>query len=163
MVFLIVRYINKMATDGGGRWWMADTATIASTILVPGWNPHLDTIFFANNCIVRICTQCGFVRIHINEFTQLLYKLYSTYSYTVWFLYKFIQFLYELYYQYIQSVIFFFLVCASRERAARAASASGSASRERAAQAPRGKARAHLLPRPYTRLPRYEFVLQFAY
>jgi hypothetical protein len=31
-----------------------------------------------------------FVRIHTNEFIQLLYKLFSTNSYTVWFLYQFI-------------------------------------------------------------------------
>ena len=33
-----------------------------------------------------------FVQIHTNEFIQLLYKLYSTNSYTVWFLYQFIHF-----------------------------------------------------------------------
>jgi len=33
-----------------------------------------------------------FVRIHTNEFIQLLYKLYSTNLYTVRFLYQFIQF-----------------------------------------------------------------------
>jgi len=33
-----------------------------------------------------------FVRIHTNEFIQLLYKLYSTNSYMVWFLYQFIHF-----------------------------------------------------------------------
>ena len=38
-----------------------------------------------------------FVRIHTHEFIQLLYKLYSTNSYTVWFLYQFIQFFYKLY------------------------------------------------------------------
>ena len=37
-----------------------------------------------------------FVQIHTNKFLQLLYKLYSTNSYTVWFLYEFIQFLYQL-------------------------------------------------------------------
>jgi hypothetical protein len=37
------------------------------------------------------------VQIHTHEFIQLLYKLYSTNSYTVWFLYQFIQFLYDLY------------------------------------------------------------------
>ncbi len=33
-----------------------------------------------------------FVRIHTNEFIQLLYELYSTNSYKVWFLYQFIHF-----------------------------------------------------------------------
>jgi hypothetical protein len=38
-----------------------------------------------------------FVQIHTNEFIQLLYKLFSANSYTVWFLYQFIHFLYKLY------------------------------------------------------------------
>jgi hypothetical protein len=33
-----------------------------------------------------------FVRIHTNEFIQLLYKSCNTNSYTVWFLYQFIHF-----------------------------------------------------------------------
>jgi len=53
-LFLIVRYINKMATDGGGGVVLADTAKIASAILVPGWNPHLSHLF----CTVKmICVQ----------------------------------------------------------------------------------------------------------
>ena len=38
-----------------------------------------------------------FVQIHTNEFIQLLYKLFSTNSCTVWFLYQFVHFLYKLY------------------------------------------------------------------
>ncbi len=50
MVFLIVRYINKWPRTGEAGWWMVDTATIASAILVPGLNHNLDTIFFTNFC-----------------------------------------------------------------------------------------------------------------
>jgi hypothetical protein len=76
-----------------------------------------------------------FVQIHTNEFIQLLYKLYSTNLYTVWFSYEFIQFLYELYYDSYKVWFFTFY--------------------SKSAQAARGKARAHLLPRPgRTRLPR---------
>jgi hypothetical protein len=67
--------------------WPAHTSTIASAILVPGWNPNLGYNFFS----------LILVRIHSNEFIQLLYKLYSTNSYTVWFLYQFIPFSYKLY------------------------------------------------------------------
>jgi len=68
---------------------MADTVTIASAILDigPGLKSQPGNNFFS----------LIFVRIHTNEFIQLLYKLYSMNSYTVWFLYQFIQFLYELY------------------------------------------------------------------
>jgi len=86
MVFLIVPYINKMATDGGGGAVMADTATVQARY----WSRvEISTLkqFFS----------LIFVQIHTNEFIQLLYKLYSTNSYTVWFLYQFIQYLYELY------------------------------------------------------------------
>jgi len=102
---------------------MADTATIASAILVPVEIP-IRIKFFS----------LIFVLIHTNEFIKLLYKLCSTNSYTVWFLYQFIQFVYELYSTYSYKVW-------CRECAGRAA---------------RGEARAHLLPRPgRTRLPRY--------
>jgi hypothetical protein len=37
------------------------------------------------------------IQIHTNEFIQLLYKLCSMNSYTMWFLYQFIHFVYELY------------------------------------------------------------------
>jgi hypothetical protein len=43
--------------------------------------------------IVRIRIRCGFCTNSYN----VLYELYSTNSYKVWFLYQFIQFLYELY------------------------------------------------------------------
>jgi len=100
---------------------MADTATIASAILVPVEIP-IRIKFFS----------LIFVLIHTNEFIKLLYKLCSTNSYTVWFLYQFIQFVYELYSTYSYKVW-------CRECAGRAA---------------RGEARAHLLPRPgRTRLP----------
>ena len=64
-----------MATDGGGG-------------VVDGR--------YSNNCWIHFFLLI-FVLIHKNEFIQLLYKLYSTNSYTVWFLYQFIHFLYELY------------------------------------------------------------------
>ena len=48
-------------------------------------------------CRMQIFFSLIFVRIHTNEFIQLLYKSCSTNSYTVWFLYQFIHFLYELY------------------------------------------------------------------
>ena len=65
---------------------MAETATIASHI-GPGLKSQPGCNFFSLIC----------VRIHTNEFIQQLYKLYSTNSYTVWFLYQFIHFLYKLY------------------------------------------------------------------
>jgi hypothetical protein len=67
-------------------WWMAETATIASHI-GPGLKSQHGCNFFS----------LIFVQIHTNKFIQLVYKLYSTNSYTVWFLYQFIHFLYELY------------------------------------------------------------------
>jgi len=87
MVFLIVRYINEMATDGGrgvvdGRHSNDCKRDIGPRLKSqPGYN--LFSLIF--------------VQIHTNEFIQLLYKLYSTNSYTVWFLYQLIQCLYELY------------------------------------------------------------------
>jgi len=88
-----------------------------------------------------------FVRIHINEFIQLIYKLYSTNSYMVWFLYQFIQLFYELYSTNSYKMLFFFLSLRKPR--------GQSPSRKRAAQAARGEAWAHLLPRPgRTRLPR---------
>ena len=54
---------------------MAETATIASHI-GPGLKSQPGFNFFS----------LFFVRIHTNEFIQLLYKLCSTNSYTVWFL-----------------------------------------------------------------------------
>jgi hypothetical protein len=63
---------------------MADTAMIASHI-GPGLKSQPG--FFS----------LIFVQIHTNEFIQLLYKVCSTISYTVWYLYQFIHFLYELY------------------------------------------------------------------
>jgi len=76
-----------------------------------------------------------FVRIHTNEFIQLLYKLYSTNSYTMWFLYQFIQYLDELYSTNSTWCDFLFF--------------------SMSVQAARDEARAHLLPRPgCTRLPR---------
>jgi hypothetical protein len=47
---------KKMATDGGaevGRW-MADSDDCERNILVPGSNPHPDTIFFANFHVTAI-------------------------------------------------------------------------------------------------------------
>ena len=87
--------------------WPAHTATITSAILVPGWNPNLGYNFFS----------LILVRIHTNEFIQLLYKLYSTNSYTVWFLYQFIQFLYDLYSTNSYKVWFFYFVSKSPQAA----------------------------------------------
>ncbi len=67
-------------------WWVAETTTIASHIS-PGLKSQTGFFFFS----------LIFVRIHTNEFIQLLYKLFSTNSYTVWFLYQFVHFLYKLY------------------------------------------------------------------
>ncbi len=81
---------------------------------------------------------------------QLLYKLYSTNSTTVWFLYQFIQFLYELYNtnSYKEGLLLLLFLSLRKPR-------GWSPSHERAAWAARGEARAHLLLRPgRTRLPR---------
>ena len=102
---LILRYINKMATDGGdgvvdGRDGN-DCKPYWSRVEIPTWMQ-----FFSQS----------FVQIHTNKFIQLLYKLYSTNSYTVWFLYQFIHF-------YTNCIV---QIHTSRERAAqpRASSAS---------------------------------------
>ena len=60
------------------------------------------------------------VRIHTNEFIQLLYKLYSTNSYTVGFFVPIHTFLYELYSTNSYKIFNFFL----RLRKPRACSAS---------------------------------------
>ena len=67
-------------------WGCSGAATIASHI-----GPRLKSQpgFFFFSLI--------FVQIHTNEFIQFLYKLFSTNSYTVWFLYQFVHFLYKLY------------------------------------------------------------------
>ena len=82
---LIVRYIDKMATDGRGGVVDGETAMIASHI-GPGLKSQPGCHFVSR----------FFVQIHTNEFIQLLYKLYSKNSYMVWFLYQFIHFLYKL-------------------------------------------------------------------
>jgi len=87
MVFLIVRYINKMATDRGGGVVAGRHSDDCKCNIGPGLKSQPGSDFFS----------LIFVQIHTNEFIQLLYKLYSTNLYTVWFLYQFIQFLYELY------------------------------------------------------------------
>jgi hypothetical protein len=121
MVFLLYDNLNKMSTNGGGRVGRQYGDNLMQAILsrveIPTW-------FF--------CFPLIFVRIHTNEFMQLLYKLCSTNSYTVWFLYQFVHFLYKLY-----------STNSYNEPRARSASREG------------GKARAHLLPRSgRTRLPR---------
>ncbi len=80
---LIVWYVNKMATYGGGG--VVDDVTLRrlQAIWVRVEIPTRTQIFFS----------LIFVRIHTNEFIQLLYELYSTNSYTVWFLYQFIHFI----------------------------------------------------------------------
>jgi hypothetical protein len=75
-----------------------------SRVEIPTW----DTIFLLI-----------LVGIHTNEFIQLLYKLYSTNSYTVWFLYQFIQFLYELYSTNSYKVWFFYFVSKSAQAASK--------------------------------------------
>jgi len=45
---ILVWYINKMATDGGGGVLDGVTAIFASALLISGSNPHLDTFFLAN-------------------------------------------------------------------------------------------------------------------
>jgi hypothetical protein len=86
MVFLLYGIKIKWPLKEVVGWWMAETATIASHI-GPGLKSQPGC-----NLFLLIC-----VRIHTNEFIQLLYKLYSMNSYTVWFLYQFIHFLYKLY------------------------------------------------------------------
>ena len=44
---ILVWYINKMATDGGGGVMDGVTARIESAILVPGSNLYLDTSYFS--------------------------------------------------------------------------------------------------------------------
>jgi len=87
MVFFIVPYKNKMGTDGGGGGVDGRHGDNCKRDIGPGLKSQPENNFFS----------LIFVRIHSNEFIQLLYKLYSTNSYTVWFLYQFIQFLYKLY------------------------------------------------------------------
>ena len=98
-------FIYKMATDGGGGAVFSrdgdDCKPYWSRVEIPTWMQ-----FFSQS----------FVQIHTNKFIQLLYKLYSTNSYTVWFLYQFIHF-------YTNCIV---QIHTSRERAAqpRASSAS---------------------------------------
>jgi len=123
---------DKMATDGGGGVVDGRHSDDCKRDIGPRLKSQPGYNFFS----------LIFVRIHTNKFIQLIYKLLSTNSYTVWFLYQFIQFLYELYSTNSTRCDFliFFKVCASSEGEA---------------QAVRGEARAHLLPRPgRTRLPR---------
>ena len=72
-----VRYIKiKWALLAAVEWWMAwrcDGKQFWSWVEIP--TRMLSLIF---------------VRIHTNEFIQLLYKSCSTNSYTVWFLYQFV-------------------------------------------------------------------------
>jgi hypothetical protein len=79
---LIVGYINKMGTNRGG----GEVDGRDGNDCKPFWSqveiPTRMQIFFS----------LIFVRIHTNEFIQMIYKLYRTNSYTVWFLYQFIHF-----------------------------------------------------------------------
>jgi hypothetical protein len=87
MVFLLYGILIKWALMEAVGWWMACRCDDCK----PFWSwveiPTRKQIFFS----------LIFVRIHTNEFIQLLYKSCSTNSYKVWFLYQFIHFLYELY------------------------------------------------------------------
>jgi hypothetical protein len=89
---LIVRYINKMGTNGGGGVVDGVALRRLQAILVPGWNPNPDAnLFFTNFCtnsykqihtidtnsVVRIRTRCGLCT---NSYI-FLYKLFSTNSY----------------------------------------------------------------------------------
>ena len=88
MVFLIVRYINKMATGGGGGAVDGRHSEDCKRDICPGLKSQLGYNFFS----------LIFVRINTNEFIQLLYKLYYELVHSVVFvLYQFIQFLYKLY------------------------------------------------------------------
>jgi hypothetical protein len=89
---LIVRYINKMGTNGGGGVMDGVALRRLQAILSGVEIPTRMQIFFS----------LIFVRIHTNKFIQLLYKSCSTNSYTVWFLYQFIHFIQIVYYEFIQ-------------------------------------------------------------
>jgi hypothetical protein len=93
-----------------------------------------------------------FVQIHTNEFIQLLYKLFSTNSYTVWFLYQFVHFI-------IQIIVR--IHTTSRERATRAARGEARAARAKpdhtscpAPGCPDVRVHPAALTLGYTRLPR---------
>ena len=98
---------TKMATDGGGGAVDGRHSKDCKHDIGPGLKSQHGNNFFAN-----FCTN-SYKRIHTNEFIQLLHKLYSTISYTVWFLYQFIQFLYDLYSMNSYKVCFFILFLCS--------------------------------------------------
>jgi len=66
MVFLIVRYINKMATDEGGGVVDGGHSDVCKREIGPGLISQPGIQFFP----------LILVRIHTNEFIQLAYKLY---------------------------------------------------------------------------------------
>ena len=129
---LILRYINKMGTNGGGG--VADGVPLQrlQAILVPGWSPNL-VFFFANFCT--------------NSYIQI-YNSYVFYTNCIVQIYTYTNCLVQIHTIrtfFIQIVLYQFIQQAARanpEPQARSASCEG-------------EARAHLLPRPgRTRLPR---------
>ena len=104
MVFLLYNNINKMATNGGGRVGRQQRRQSIASHIDPGLKSQPGFFF-----------PLIFVRIHTNEFIQLLYKLCSTNSYTMWFLYQFVHF-------YTNCIVR--IHTTSRERAARAVRAA---------------------------------------
>jgi hypothetical protein len=86
--------INKMSSNGDGG------------VVVCVALRRLQAIYWSRVEIptrMQIFFSLIFVRIHTNEFIQLLYKSCSTNSYTVWFLYQFVHFFIRIvYYEFIQ-------------------------------------------------------------
>ena len=100
---LIVRYINKMATDGGGGG-------------VGG--RHIDDCKHDIGPGLKSQPGCNFFRQFLYEFIQT--NSYNCYTnsinlYTVLFLYQFIHFLYELYSKNSYKVSFFILFLSLRK------------------------------------------------
>ena len=89
MVFstLLVWYINNLATDGKGGAVDGRHGDNCKRNIGPGLKSQPGKNSFS----------LFFVQIHTHEFIQLLYKLYCTNLYAVWFLYQFIQLFYKLY------------------------------------------------------------------
>jgi hypothetical protein len=125
MVFLILMYpilvrdINKMATGGGGGAVNGRHSDDCKRDFGPRLkSPPGYKLFSLIIVWCEFIHSVVFVRIHTNEFIQLLYKMYSTNSYTMWFLYQFMQFVNELYSTNSYKVVFIFF-----SKSAQAASA----------------------------------------
>jgi hypothetical protein len=73
---ILVWYIKKMATDGGGGRVGGVTATIANAILVPGSNPqNLDTYFLANLATFYVASILA-----ISTYINLIYDFRTVHS-----------------------------------------------------------------------------------